>query len=106
MRILMAAILFTLASCSSTYVKVDKVNYDRFEHDQKVVIGMSKKEVLKKFGSPDMASSKNYGTQWKYYHKIFCAHDGAVCAFYFDDGGKLIDTFNVRMEFNDTVASK
>ena len=103
MRILSLVLLVMLMGCANMYTKVDPVNMKRFEHDQKVVKGMTKMEVLDLFGSPDVAYARSYGFEWRYYQNIFCGNDGQVCSFYFNEDEKLNDSYNIRMEFNNTV---
>jgi len=102
--------MIILTSCGSTsYVKVDPVNMKRFNHDQKMVEGLSRQEVLTRFGSPDQAFETTFGTKgavvWRYHHKIFCSHKGTRCDVYFRND-RVIYTSNFRMEFNNTVAGR
>ena len=102
--------LLLLVSCASTeYVYVDKVNMKRFQHEQKVVVGMDRNEVLVKFGSPDEAYETVWANRgavvWVYHRKIFCAHQGTRCKLFFREGKVIYDN-NFRMEFNQTVVGR
>jgi hypothetical protein len=104
--ILMLSMILLLTACGTPerYVQVDKTNMKRFEHDQKVRIGMTKQEVLAKFGTPDNTRDAGYGIYFEYFNKIFCnAAESAYCYLYLKKG-IVVNSFAIRMEFNDTVA--
>lgn len=99
--------LLLLVSCGTTkYVQVDPVNYTRFNHGQKMIEGLTRQEVLSKFGSPDSAEETIFGAvgaiRWRYHEKIFCAHLGTRCDVYFRND-VVVYSNNFRMEFSNTV---
>lgn len=107
MKILLILTTLLLASCGTTkYVYVDKVNYKRYQHDQKVRVGMSQKEVMNMFGSPDnVRKTYNYGgerVQFVYYKKIFCRT--TTCFVYFK-GQRATDFTYFRQEFDNSLVS-
>jgi hypothetical protein len=104
MHIILISLLFIFVSCSTTkhIVHVDPVNEKRFLHDQKIKAGMTHKEVMLMFGSPDEAMEAHYikaaSIKWVYYRKMFCAHQSDRCYVTFDRENRVIDHFNFRME--------
>ena len=101
-------VMLMFVGCGTvSYVKVDKVNMDRFTHDQKIVEGLSRQEVLDKFGSPDQAFATTFGAKgaivWRYNYKIFCSQRGTRCDVYFRNDS-VIYTSNFRMEFSNLVS--
>jgi hypothetical protein len=93
--------LMLFVSCGSTFTKVDKVNYARYEHDQKIEKGIGMKEVMDKFGSPH--DVKNYGyngegtTTFVYYRAIQCKV--VYCFVVFDDDKEVINFDEFRQEY-------
>ena len=101
--------LLLLTSCGTThYVKTDKVNMARYEHGQKMIEGLTRNEVLTRFGSPDKASETTFGgkgaIRWEYHYKIFCGTMGTKCVVMFRND-RVIYNVNFRQEFNNTVVS-
>lgn len=103
-------VMVMVVGCAHNLVPVDKTNYARFEHDQKVLAGMDRSEVLQKFGTPNHSEEANWSGKnvliWNYNRAIFCGHESENCAFYFDRDNRLFHTYNVRMEFNYSVVGK
>ncbi len=109
-KLFFVSVLFLLSSCTTIrYVQVDKPNMARFNHDQKMISGLSKEEVLDRFGSPDQAYETVFGTKgadkWEYHYKIFCGQLGTSCDIYFRDNRAIYDV-NFRMEFTNVVHKK
>ena len=94
--------LLLFVSCASTYTKVDEVNYDRYEHDQKIADGMEMREVMEKFGSPHQvkkdAYNGEYVTKFVYYRAIQCSN--LYCFVYFDEDDKEVIKYDgFRQEY-------
>ena len=101
--IISLSLLFILVSCGTTrIIHVDAVNEKRFLHDQKIRAGMTHREVMREFGSPDMVKDSDYNRataiEWVYYHKMFCGHLSDRCYIFFDKEDRVVDHFNFRME--------
>ena len=101
--------LLLLTSCGTVhYTKVDKVNMARYEHGQKMIEGLTRNEVLSRFGSPTRASETTFGgkgaVKWTYDYKIFCGTKGTYCAVFFRND-RVIFNVNFRQEFNNTVVN-
>ena len=92
--------LLFLTSCASTYTKVDKVNYSKHEHDQKIAKGMTPKEVMEKFGSPATVQRvfhyDRVVTEFTYYRGIHCK---SVYCFVHFDKKKVINWIEFRQEY-------
>lgn len=83
------------------YVHVDKVPMERYNHDQKFRPGMTQKEVMAMFGSPDVINKKYYSgptIQWVYKNEIFCK--GYRCFIYFNTNGLTTSSTHIRQEFD------
>ena len=99
-------IMFIGCGTTTTYVQVDPVNKKRFEHDQKMSMGLSMKTIMDRFGSPGQSHMVGYGTgtaiRWIYYSNIAC--NSLMCTVYFDPIDKVVVGHdNWRIEFNNQV---
>lgn len=103
---LMVLIMFT--GCATSLVPVDKPNMARFTHDQKIIEGLTRNEVLSRLGSPDQAFETTFGAKgaivWRYNYKIFCSQRGTRCDVYFRNN-RVIYHSNFRLEFTNVVAN-
>jgi len=103
MRALLLIVLMALlTSCASTYTKVDKPNYDRYEHDQKISKGMSTREVMDMFGSPQIVKEvfhyNRVVLEFTYYRGIHCK--STYCFVHFDrEDKKVINWIEFRQEY-------
>jgi hypothetical protein len=105
LKLITLSLLFLITSCATkTIIHVDPVNEKRFLHDQKIKAGMTQREVIQMFGSPDEVIQTNYikaaSIEWVYYRKMFCAHQSDRCYVTFDREDRVIDHFNFRMEMS------
>ena len=93
-----------LVSCASQkmYTKIDETNYERFEHKQKIELGLSMQQVLKMFGTPS-----DYKKGWRdgedtvefiYYNNIACSSVYCFVEFNLDDK-EVVHFVNFRMEY-------
>ena len=96
-------VLFLFVSCSSTtYTKIDEPNYKRYNHDQKIELGMTVEEVLNSFGSPSHID-KTWGNkmmviEFRYYRAIHCQE--MMCFVQFDEESrKVVNYINFRGEY-------
>jgi len=89
-------LLLIITSCSSTYTKIDKPNYDRYTHDQKIEKGLSTRDVMNMFGSPQHVSRGNYSTKFTYYRGIHC--QSLYCSVTFIDN-EVTDFNSFRQEY-------
>lgn len=100
--------VLTFVGCATTYTKVDKTNWERFEHDQKIAIGMTMEEITKSFGSPQKAEVYTdwlTGTHinWTYTYSIHC--QWAECYVTFEEG-KVTKYQGFRMEYIDGAVAR
>jgi hypothetical protein len=101
------SVLILFVGCSTVkYVEIDKPNYKKYQHEQVVRTGMSMKEALDTFGSPD-SSKIDYAMgqttiTWVYYKKIFCDQFACFLNFSVTDK-KLVSQNGFRVEFNHHV---
>jgi len=94
--LLITFILILFTGCASTYTKVDKPNYSRYTHDQKISKGMTPREVMDMFGSADHVVQGNYTIKFTYYRKIQC--QSVYCSVTFVDG-EVTDYDSFRQEY-------
>lgn len=98
-------VLVILTSCGSAKfheTKVEKWTYDQINHQQKVVVGMEKADVMKKFGAPDRVQQVELGfnkrIEIEYIYKIWCASPS--CRVYVDPETGLVTSYvNFRYEY-------
>ena len=96
-------LILTVSACSSTkmYTKVDRVNPERYEHQQKIELGLSMRQVVSRFGSPQEVK-RNYVNQrvieFVYYRNIACS--SVFCFVRFDEEEKrVVSHDNFRQEY-------
>lgn len=98
-----------MTSCATYYTKgPDTINKGRYQHDEKILTGMTMKEVMDRFGSPQLVE-KRYHSQWviefTYYRSLYCT--SIYCFVRFDlEDKKVVDYINFRQEFTDLVSYK
>lgn len=104
----MILLVMFLGGCQSTYLKTkpDESNFDRFTHKQHMELGMTQKEVMRKFGSPQTVNKIWHKGQWAvqfvYYRSIYC--EGIYCFVEFsEENNEVIDWNLFRMEYSGLV---
>lgn len=84
-----------------------KKDLSQFKHQQKVVVGMDKKEVVSKFGVPDRVQKTILGVsrhriEIEYLYKVFCASPS--CRVYVDPETDKVTSFvNFKYPYTDLL---
>lgn len=105
--LMILCLLMVIGCASKKLVPTDPVNYKRFQHSQKIRVGMTHREVLDAFGSPTVAKEYSWAgkpaVQWIWTRSIHCATWD--CYAYFDLSGRVFHSSGFRLEFDNNVVN-